>query len=100
MKRCKWADDEELAKLDHVEICPKAIDLTHTIAERIGSDGGGALIIDYGLNGIVSDSLQVNFFWLLNFFLTGLKSFHPSSPKHHKPPTPPPPPPAPCQQQQ
>lgn len=58
MKRCKWADDEELAKLDHVEICPKAIDLTHTIAERIGSDGGGALIIDYGLNGIVSDSLQ------------------------------------------
>lgn len=61
MKRCKWADAAELAKLDHVEICPKAMDLTQTIAERIGSDGGGALIIDYGLNGIVSDSLQVNF---------------------------------------
>lgn len=58
MKRCKWADAGELAKLDHVEICPRAMDLTQTIAKRIGSDGGGALIIDYGLNGIVSDSLQ------------------------------------------
>lgn len=62
MKRCKWAGAEELAKLDHVEICPRAMDLTQTIAERIGSDGGGALIIDYGLNRIISDSLQVIFF--------------------------------------
>ncbi|KAG9154503.1 hypothetical protein Leryth_014961 [Lithospermum erythrorhizon] len=58
MKRCKWANNDDLAKLDHVEVCPKAIDLTQTIAERIRSDGGGALIIDYGLNGLVSDSLQ------------------------------------------
>ncbi|GAA0144678.1 hypothetical protein LIER_05063 [Lithospermum erythrorhizon] len=58
MKRCKWANNDDLAKLDHVEVCPKAIDLTQTIAERISSDGGGALIIDYGLNGLVSDSLQ------------------------------------------
>lgn len=35
------------------------MELTQTIAERISSDGGGALIIDYGLNGVVSDSLQV-----------------------------------------
>ena len=42
-----------------MEICPKAMELTQTIAERISSDGGGALIIDYGLNGVVSDSLQV-----------------------------------------
>lgn len=35
------------------------MDLTQNIAKRISSDGGGALIIDYGLNGIVSDSLQV-----------------------------------------
>lgn len=34
------------------------MDLTQTIAKRISSDGGGALIIDYGLDGIVSDSLQ------------------------------------------
>lgn len=58
MKRCKWAKEDELAKVGHVEICPKAMDLTQTIAQRVGSDGGGALIIDYGLNGLVSDSLQ------------------------------------------
>lgn len=58
-KRCKWANKEELAKLEHVEVCPKSMELTEEIAQRIESDGGGALIIDYGLNGIVSDSLQV-----------------------------------------
>ncbi|KMZ74778.1 Protein midA-like protein, mitochondrial [Zostera marina] len=57
-KRCKWANKEELAKLEHVEVCPKSMELTEEIAQRIESDGGGALIIDYGLNGIVSDSLQ------------------------------------------
>ncbi|WJX45054.1 hypothetical protein P8452_31965 [Trifolium repens] len=58
LKRAKWAATEEIAKLNQIEICPKAIDLTQTIAERISSDGGGALIIDYGLDGVVSDSLQ------------------------------------------
>ncbi|GMN42372.1 hypothetical protein TIFTF001_011588 [Ficus carica] len=57
-KRCKWATTEEVAKLEQIEVCPKAMELTKTIAERISSDGGGALIIDYGLNGVVSDSLQ------------------------------------------
>ncbi|PON59472.1 Alpha-ketoglutarate-dependent dioxygenase [Parasponia andersonii] len=57
-KRCKWARTEEITKLDQIEVCPKAMELTQTIAERISSDGGGALIIDYGLNGMVSDSLQ------------------------------------------
>lgn len=41
------------------------MELTQTIAERISSDGGGALIIDYGLNGVVSDSLQVGTLSLL-----------------------------------
>jgi hypothetical protein len=41
------------------------MELTEQIADRISSDGGGALIIDYGKNGIVSDSLQV---WILNHF--------------------------------
>uniref|UniRef100_A0A2N9IDT4 Protein arginine methyltransferase NDUFAF7 n=1 Tax=Fagus sylvatica TaxID=28930 RepID=A0A2N9IDT4_FAGSY len=50
---------KEIAKLDHIEVCPTAMELTQTIADRISSDGGGALIIDYGLNGVVSDSLQV-----------------------------------------
>ncbi|KAJ4974820.1 hypothetical protein NE237_007994 [Protea cynaroides] len=58
MERCKWAATEDSAKLDHIEVCPKAMELTHEIANRISSDGGGALIIDYGLNGIVSASLQ------------------------------------------
>nr|XP_043617128.1 protein arginine methyltransferase NDUFAF7, mitochondrial-like [Erigeron canadensis] len=58
LKRCKWAQTEELSKLEHIEVSPKTMDLTQTIAKRIGTDGGGALIIDYGLDGIVSDSLQ------------------------------------------
>ncbi|KAK9107761.1 hypothetical protein Syun_023772 [Stephania yunnanensis] len=58
MKRLKWAVKEEIAKLEHIEVCPKGMELTHEIAKRVGSDGGGALIIDYGLNGVVSDSLQ------------------------------------------
>ncbi|KAH6774490.1 NADH dehydrogenase ubiquinone complex I [Perilla frutescens var. frutescens] len=57
-QRCKWAKAEEIAKVNQIEVCPKAIDLTQEIANRIAVDGGGALIIDYGLNGIVSDSLQ------------------------------------------
>ncbi|KAH1038546.1 hypothetical protein J1N35_040289 [Gossypium stocksii] len=58
MKRCKWAVPKEVEKLNQIEVCPKAMDLTSTLAKRIGADGGGALIIDYGLNGVVSDSLQ------------------------------------------
>ncbi|XP_004507529.1 uncharacterized protein [Cicer arietinum] len=58
LKRVKWAATEEIAKLNQIEICPKAMDLTQTIVERISSDGGGALIIDYGLDEVVSDSLQ------------------------------------------
>ncbi|KAL6521730.1 hypothetical protein OROGR_018299 [Orobanche gracilis] len=58
MQRSKWAKSEEIAKVNHIEVCPKAMDLTEAIANRIRTDGGGALIIDYGLNGVVSDSLQ------------------------------------------
>lgn len=57
-KRCQWASSEELEKVEHIEVCPKAMEITEQIAERISADGGGALIIDYGKNGIVSDSLQ------------------------------------------
>lgn len=59
MKRCTWATPEEREKLEHVEISPKSMDLTKEMAKRIGTDGGGALIIDYGMDGIISDSLQV-----------------------------------------
>ncbi|GFP90353.1 NADH dehydrogenase [ubiquinone] complex i assembly factor 7 [Phtheirospermum japonicum] len=58
MQRCKWAGNEEISRVSHIEVCPKAIDLTQEIANRVSVDGGGALIIDYGLNGIVADSLQ------------------------------------------
>ena len=59
MRRLKWAAAEEFAQLEHIEICPEAMELTEEISRRLGVDGGGALIIDYGQNGIVSDSLQV-----------------------------------------
>jgi len=58
-KRCKWAAKEEIDKLNQIEVSPRAMELTESICKRIGSDGGGALIIDYGLDGVVSDSLQV-----------------------------------------
>ncbi|CAN7101957.1 unnamed protein product [Brassica rapa subsp. narinosa] len=58
VKRCTWATPEEKEKLEHVEISPKSMDLTQEIAKRVGSDGGGALIIDYGKDVIISDSLQ------------------------------------------
>lgn len=47
-KRCGWASSEELEKIEHIEVCPKAMELTEQIADRISSDGGGALINDYG----------------------------------------------------
>ncbi|XP_019454282.1 PREDICTED: protein arginine methyltransferase NDUFAF7 homolog, mitochondrial [Lupinus angustifolius] len=58
LKRCKWAAPEEIAELNQIEVCPQAMELTETIANRISSDGGGALIIDYGFNEVISDSLQ------------------------------------------
>lgn len=57
-KRCKWATKDEIDKLNQIEVCPSAMELTESICKRIGSDGGGALIIDYGQDGVVSDSLQ------------------------------------------
>lgn len=43
------------------------MEISEQIADRISSDGGGALIIDYGKNGIVSDSLQVCIFKLFRY---------------------------------
>ncbi|KAI3697108.1 hypothetical protein L6452_29864 [Arctium lappa] len=62
LKCCKWSRIGELSKLEHVEVCPKPMDLTQNIAKRISTDGGGALIIDYGMDGIVSDSLHMGIF--------------------------------------
>jgi len=42
-----------VSKLEHVEVCPQAVELTQNIAKRISSDGGGTLIIDYGQNEII-----------------------------------------------
>lgn len=65
-KRFKWASLEEKASLNQVEVCPQALKLTHEIAKRVGEDGGGALIIDYGEDKLIADSLQVK-------LLSGLK---------------------------
>ncbi|KAI3662670.1 hypothetical protein L6452_29867 [Arctium lappa] len=62
LKCCKWARIGELSKLEHVEVCPKPMDLTQNVAKRISTNGGGALIIDYGLDGIVSDNLHMGIF--------------------------------------
>ena len=63
----KWATLEEKAKIEHVEVCPQAIKITADIAKRVGEDGGGALIVDYGDDSIVSDSLQVCFALFVEF---------------------------------
>ncbi|KAL3533114.1 hypothetical protein ACH5RR_006635 [Cinchona calisaya] len=34
-KCCNWTETEDIAKLSYIEICPKAMDLTQTIAKRI-----------------------------------------------------------------
>ncbi|XP_073006764.1 uncharacterized protein [Typha latifolia] len=57
-KRRGWASPDEIEKLEHIEVSPSAMELTQQIAKRISLDGGGALIIDYGKNGVISDSLQ------------------------------------------
>ncbi|KAJ7523311.1 hypothetical protein O6H91_18G046300 [Diphasiastrum complanatum] len=57
-KRLKWSSMEERQKYTDIEVCPGALKLAHDIAKRVGEDGGGALIIDYGEDGIISDSLQ------------------------------------------
>ncbi len=59
-KWMKWASLEEKAKIEHVEVCPSALKLTAEILQRVGEDGGGALVVDYGDNVMVSNSLQVS----------------------------------------
>lgn len=55
----RWASLQEKAEIEHVEVCPQAMKVTAEIAKRVGEDGGGALIVDYGDDKLVSDSLQV-----------------------------------------
>ncbi|WOL02986.1 NADH dehydrogenase [Canna indica] len=57
-KCLQWASPEEVENLNHIEICIKSMELTHQVAKRISTDGGGALIVDYGKDGLISDSLQ------------------------------------------
>ncbi len=43
---------------DVAEYCPAAIAITTQISQRIAKNGGAFLIIDYGQNGNIGDSLQ------------------------------------------
>jgi len=43
---------------DTVEVCPKALVMTNSISELIAKTNGGALIIDYGENHALSDSVR------------------------------------------
>ena len=56
--RLKWADPPQRSAAKHVEVCPAAAKISLDVASRIATDGGAALIIDYGQDGLVSDSLQ------------------------------------------
>ncbi|KAG6556522.1 hypothetical protein Mapa_001848 [Marchantia paleacea] len=57
-KRLQWASEEEKSNLEHVEVCPESFRYTGSISRRISEDGGAALIIDYGDDKIITDSLQ------------------------------------------
>eukprot|EP00850_Spirogloea_muscicola_P012196 SM000078S22055 [mRNA] locus=s78:129726:131986:- [translate_table: standard] len=56
--RLKIASLEERARAKQIEVCPGGLKLAADIAKRVGQDGGGALIIDYGEDNIIADSLQ------------------------------------------
>ncbi|CAI5494323.1 unnamed protein product [Closterium sp. Naga37s-1] len=49
---------EERAAAVHVEVCPLAVKIALQITERVARDGGAALIVDYGEDRMISDSLQ------------------------------------------
>ena len=46
-------------KTSRVEVCPAGRKFATEIARRVADDGGGALIIDYGEDGVIEESLQV-----------------------------------------
>lgn len=49
----------EADALDAIEICPQALTLAQSLAQRVAEDGGGALLIDYGReHPPYGDSLQ------------------------------------------
>eukprot|EP00850_Spirogloea_muscicola_P020329 SM000212S06922 [mRNA] locus=s212:103536:106650:- [translate_table: standard] len=56
--RLKIASLEERARAKQIEVCPGGLKLAADIAKRVGQDGGGALIIDYGEDNLIADSLQ------------------------------------------
>ncbi|CAI5486086.1 unnamed protein product [Closterium sp. Naga37s-1] len=49
---------EERAAAVHVEVSPIAVKIALQITERVARDGGAALIVDYGEDRMISDSLQ------------------------------------------
>ncbi|CAI5995713.1 unnamed protein product [Closterium sp. NIES-65] len=61
LPRMHWAPLEERAAAAHVEVCPIAVKIALQITERVARDGGAALIVDYGEDRLISDSLQVTF---------------------------------------
>ncbi|CAI5473967.1 unnamed protein product [Closterium sp. Yama58-4] len=58
LPRMQWAPLEERAAAVHVEVCPIAVKIALQITERVARDGGAALIVDYGEDKLISDSLQ------------------------------------------
>lgn len=46
---------------EHVEVCAEGGVIVQKLASRVSSDGGAALIADYGHNGTKMDTFRVSF---------------------------------------
>ncbi|XP_024540919.1 protein arginine methyltransferase NDUFAF7, mitochondrial [Selaginella moellendorffii] len=57
-KRLNWITAVEEESIHHIEVCPKALQVSQEIAKRVAEDSGGGIIIDYGKDEPVTDSFQ------------------------------------------
>ncbi|XP_043231066.1 protein arginine methyltransferase NDUFAF7, mitochondrial-like [Amphibalanus amphitrite] len=55
---CVFIDEEAVAGRDELEVSPRAAMLAAELAERVASDGGAALVCDYGHSGDRGDTLR------------------------------------------
>jgi len=60
---------------DHIEVCPEAGVIVQRIADRISTDGGMALIADYGHDGNKTDTFRVSVYNLCTLLVSELISF-------------------------
>ncbi|KAK8592920.1 hypothetical protein V6N12_045013 [Hibiscus sabdariffa] len=59
MKWCKWAVPEEVEKINQIEICPKAMNLTCTLAKRIAKVPGDHELGSVRFMEVILDQAEV-----------------------------------------